>query len=154
MAAPASAAATAASAISFGVIGRYGDIDGVWIAPVTAQVMMTLRDALILVSPSSNLVPMLNLVRILNPARMPNPFRMPYAGATQATADRASACGRRALSRPADRRARRPLWQRWLPPTRRAARRPPRDGGRIHHSARSNSRHRTERCAQSLLSAQ
>src|SRR5205807_2458380 len=59
MAAPASAAATAASAISFGVIGRYGDIDGVWMAPVTAQVMMTLRDALILVSPSSNLVPML-----------------------------------------------------------------------------------------------
>ena len=32
----------AASAISSGVTGRWGDIDGVWIAPVTAQVMMTL----------------------------------------------------------------------------------------------------------------
>ena len=41
--APASAAPTAASAISRGVIGRCGDIDGVWIEPVTAQVMMTLR---------------------------------------------------------------------------------------------------------------
>ena len=41
-AAPASAAPSAASAISCGVIGRCGDIDGVWIAPVTAQVMMTL----------------------------------------------------------------------------------------------------------------
>src|ERR1700687_4693878 len=66
IAAPASAAATAASAISFGVIGRYGDIDGVWMAPVTAQVIMTLRDALILVSPSSNLVQMLNLAQMLN----------------------------------------------------------------------------------------
>src|SRR5215216_5801072 len=43
IAAPASAAPMAASAISSGVIGRYGDIDGVWIAPVTAQVMMTFR---------------------------------------------------------------------------------------------------------------
>ena len=43
MAAPASAAPTAASAISRGVIGRCGDIDGVWIEPVTAHVMMTLR---------------------------------------------------------------------------------------------------------------
>src|SRR5579885_1330478 len=34
-----------ASAISLGVIGRYGVIDGVWIEPVTAQVMMTLRGA-------------------------------------------------------------------------------------------------------------
>src|SRR5262252_9367835 len=42
IAAPASAAPMAASAISCGVIGRCGDIDGVWIAPVTAQVMMTL----------------------------------------------------------------------------------------------------------------
>src|ERR1700712_2225003 len=41
-AAPASAAPTAASAISSGVIGRCGDMLGVWIAPVTAQVMMTL----------------------------------------------------------------------------------------------------------------
>ena len=41
IAAPASQAAMAASAISSGVTGRYGDIDGVWIAPVTAQVMMT-----------------------------------------------------------------------------------------------------------------
>src|SRR5262245_32228635 len=43
IAAPASAAPMAASAISCGVIGRCGDIDGVWIDPVTAQVMMTLR---------------------------------------------------------------------------------------------------------------
>src|SRR4026209_2652928 len=43
-AAPASAAPIAASAISCAVIGRLGDIDGVWIDPVTAQVMMTLRD--------------------------------------------------------------------------------------------------------------
>src|SRR5690606_9002994 len=43
MAAPASAAPMAASAISSGVTGRAGDIEGVWMAPVTAQVMMTLR---------------------------------------------------------------------------------------------------------------
>src|SRR4051812_34388589 len=42
MAAPASAAPTAASAISSGVTGRCGDMEGVWIAPVTAQVIMTL----------------------------------------------------------------------------------------------------------------
>ena len=44
MAAPASAAPIALSAISWAVTARCGDIDGVWIAPVTAQVMMTLRD--------------------------------------------------------------------------------------------------------------
>ena len=44
-AAPAFAAPIAASAISSGEIGRCGDIEGVWIAPVTAQVMMTLRCA-------------------------------------------------------------------------------------------------------------
>src|SRR5215468_6961290 len=43
MAAPASAAPIAASAISSAVIGRWGDMEGVWIEPVTAQVMMTLR---------------------------------------------------------------------------------------------------------------
>ena len=42
MAAPARAAPTALSAICSGVIGRYGDIVGVWIAPVTAHVTMTL----------------------------------------------------------------------------------------------------------------
>src|SRR6185437_11073953 len=42
MAAPASAAPIAASAISLAVTGIAGDIDGVWIEPVTAQVMMTL----------------------------------------------------------------------------------------------------------------
>src|SRR5438874_10228902 len=42
MAAPALAAAIAACAISSGVIGRCGDMLGVWIEPVTAQVMMTL----------------------------------------------------------------------------------------------------------------
>jgi len=41
MAAPALAAAIEDSAISSGVAGRYGDIDGVWIAPVMAQLMMT-----------------------------------------------------------------------------------------------------------------
>src|SRR5436190_22246832 len=40
-AAPASAAPIAASAISLAVMGRCGDIDRVWIEPVTAQVMMT-----------------------------------------------------------------------------------------------------------------
>src|SRR5713101_7168802 len=42
IAAPACAAPIAPSAISSGVTGRCGDIVGVWIAPVTAQVMMTL----------------------------------------------------------------------------------------------------------------
>src|SRR5882724_920680 len=42
MAAPACAAPTAASAISLAVTGRLGDIDGVWIEPVTAHVMMIL----------------------------------------------------------------------------------------------------------------
>src|SRR5690349_17911512 len=42
IAAPASAAPIAPAAISSGVTGRCGDIDGVWIEPVTAQVMMTL----------------------------------------------------------------------------------------------------------------
>src|SRR3989442_14018338 len=42
IAAPACAAPIAASAISSGVTGRYGDMLGVWIEPVTAQVMMTL----------------------------------------------------------------------------------------------------------------
>src|ERR1700678_65758 len=41
MAAPASPAPIAASAISLAVIGKYGDIVGVWIEPVTAQVMTT-----------------------------------------------------------------------------------------------------------------
>src|SRR5882724_2748412 len=40
MAAPASAAASAAPAICSGVTGRYGDMDGVWIAPVGAHVMI------------------------------------------------------------------------------------------------------------------
>src|SRR3954447_7097821 len=43
IAAPASAASTAASAICCGVTGNAFDIEGVWIAPVTAQGMMTLR---------------------------------------------------------------------------------------------------------------
>src|SRR6056297_712762 len=43
MAAPASAAPIAASAISAAVTGRCGDMLGVWIPPVTAQVMMTFR---------------------------------------------------------------------------------------------------------------
>src|SRR5262245_18712746 len=44
IAAPDSAGPMAASAISYAVTGRCGDIDGVWIEPVTAQVIMTLRD--------------------------------------------------------------------------------------------------------------
>src|SRR6187402_293484 len=43
MAAPASAAPIAASAICAGVIGRCGLIVGVWIAPVTAHVTITER---------------------------------------------------------------------------------------------------------------
>ena len=42
IAAPASAAPIADSAICSGVIGRCGDMLGVWIEPVIAQVMMTL----------------------------------------------------------------------------------------------------------------
>src|SRR5437899_968755 len=54
IAAPASAAATAASAISRGVTGRCGDIDGVWIEPVIAQVMMTLRASAMVFAPHSD----------------------------------------------------------------------------------------------------
>src|SRR5215470_3995893 len=51
MAAPASAASIACSAIWSGVIGSASDMVGVWIAPVTAQLMMTLSDlAAIIVS--------------------------------------------------------------------------------------------------------
>src|ERR1700689_4667769 len=46
IAAPASAAASADEAISAAVTGKWGDIDGVWIDPVTAQEMMILRDAM------------------------------------------------------------------------------------------------------------
>src|SRR6266478_8255658 len=46
IAAPASAAPNADSAISTAVTGRWGDIDGVWIDPVIAQEMMTLRDTI------------------------------------------------------------------------------------------------------------
>ena len=42
MEAPASAAPMACSAISLGEIGRWSDMVGVWMEPVTAQVMMTL----------------------------------------------------------------------------------------------------------------
>jgi hypothetical protein len=41
MAAPASTDSIAACAISSGLTGKYGDIDGVWIAPVIAQVTIT-----------------------------------------------------------------------------------------------------------------
>ena len=53
IAAPASAAPSAASTISSGVTGRCGDMDGVWIAPVTAQVMMTLLLAAMPSSPAA-----------------------------------------------------------------------------------------------------
>src|SRR3954466_1658727 len=62
MAAPASAASTAASAISCGVTGSAFDIDGVWIAPVTAQVMMTLR-AMLALFPGSGFLLLRCLVR-------------------------------------------------------------------------------------------
>ena len=42
IAAPASAAAMASFAMASAVTGRWGDIDGVWIEPVGAQVMMIL----------------------------------------------------------------------------------------------------------------
>jgi hypothetical protein len=45
MAAPAFTAPMPPAAISSGVIGRYGVIVGVWIEPVTAQEMITLREA-------------------------------------------------------------------------------------------------------------
>ena len=45
MAAPASTAATASAAIWSGVTGRCGDMLGVWMEPVTAQVTITLRAA-------------------------------------------------------------------------------------------------------------
>ena len=45
IAAPASAARRPSATISSGVTGRCGDIEGVWIAPVSAQLMMTLRRA-------------------------------------------------------------------------------------------------------------
>src|SRR3954451_12629632 len=43
IAAPASAASIDCLAICSGVSGRYSDIDGVWVDPVIAQEMMTLR---------------------------------------------------------------------------------------------------------------
>src|SRR5665213_1454415 len=55
MAAPASAAPIACSATSTGVSGRYGLIVGVWIDPVTAQVMMTFPDLAMTASDSDGL---------------------------------------------------------------------------------------------------
>jgi len=49
IAAPASAAAIDCSAISAGAIGRYSLMLGVWMAPVTAQLMMILAKAFLLV---------------------------------------------------------------------------------------------------------
>ena len=51
MAAPASAASMLAWASSSGVMGRCSDMLGVWIAPVMAQVMTTLRPDLAPVLP-------------------------------------------------------------------------------------------------------
>src|ERR1700750_1011749 len=72
IAAPASAASTAASAISCGVTGSAFDIDGVWIAPVTAQVMMTLR-AMLALFPRSGFL----LVRCLVRGQRCEPFIAP-----------------------------------------------------------------------------
>src|SRR5262249_30706587 len=54
--APASAATRASRVISSGVMGRCGDMVGVWMAPVTAQVMMTFRFAGMLPSVFADLV--------------------------------------------------------------------------------------------------
>src|SRR5437764_14977504 len=54
IAAPASAAAIASRAISSGVSGRWGLIVGVWIDPVTAQVMTTLPRSGILFLPPAD----------------------------------------------------------------------------------------------------
>ncbi|CAH0357100.1 hypothetical protein SPH9361_04749 [Sphingobium sp. CECT 9361] len=40
----------ASAVIWSGVIGRWGDMDGVWTDPVTAQVMMTFLDFLMFIS--------------------------------------------------------------------------------------------------------
>src|SRR5882672_743408 len=71
IAAPACAAPIAPSAISSGVTGRCGDIVGVWIAPVTAQVMMTLpcaaAMALLLLDRPDSLDRVGELLRVLVP---------------------------------------------------------------------------------------
>src|SRR5580700_8695067 len=54
IAAPASAAAIASRAISSGVSGKWGLIVGVWIDPVTAQVMTTLPRSGILFLPPAD----------------------------------------------------------------------------------------------------
>src|SRR5579883_498721 len=64
MEAPASAAATASRAISSGVIGRCGDMVGVWIAPVTAQVMMTFRFAAMPLPPAEILATLVSDLRL------------------------------------------------------------------------------------------
>jgi hypothetical protein len=51
MAAPASAARTLSSAIWSGVIGRCGDMEGAWIDPVTAHVMITFPEDLRMTTP-------------------------------------------------------------------------------------------------------
>ena len=60
MAAPASAAAIADSAIAWGDTGRYGDMDGVWMAPVIAQEITTARVflAFVIVTVAPGLSPM------------------------------------------------------------------------------------------------
>src|SRR5436190_1241386 len=87
MAAPACAAPTAASAISCGVIGRYGDIVGVWIEPVTAQVMMTF------------LVSAMVVLLVVGARILPKPISFPDRacdGAAQAGACCATPCASRA----------------------------------------------------------
>jgi hypothetical protein len=51
IAAPAFAAAIDSSATCFGVIGRCGVIVGVWIEPVTAQVIITFFEGVAIYSP-------------------------------------------------------------------------------------------------------
>ena len=52
MAAPALAASMACRAMSAGVYGRASDSVGVWIAPVMAQVMMTLLPGFAMYQPA------------------------------------------------------------------------------------------------------
>jgi hypothetical protein len=67
MAAPASAAPIAPSAISSGVTGRCGLMDGVWIDPVIAQLMMMLSDAVAMAA-TARPVPRDN-IRLARPRR-------------------------------------------------------------------------------------
>src|SRR5690606_33096170 len=76
MAAPASAASMAEAAICSGVTGSASDIDGVWMLPVTAHVMMTLPFWLDMISPPPIARRKLDQTRDgINPVSMPDAVR-------------------------------------------------------------------------------